>query len=261
MFPLHQGNKLVFQISASNPHHQNSSEDRILGYASPDGCSSTVLSNNSSMAGKRRRRKSVVAGLDQTVIENSKDNKKMMIHRENERQRRQDMATLYSSLRSLLPLEFVKGKRSTSDHMNEAVNYIKHLQNRIKTIDAKRDELKKFPKTSTVIDRRCTTGSSLNSDMVNLSSCFTVQPSCGGVQILVSSGFREEGSPLISISSVLEMLLEQGLTVVSCLSSQVNERLLHSIQIEVNDVETIYLSALEQKLAKVFPTSRSTISM
>ena len=117
--------------------------------------------------------------------------------------------------------------------MNEAVNYIKHLQNRIKTIDAKRDELKKFPKTSTVIDRRCTTGSSLNSDMVILSSCFTVQPSCGGVQIFVSSGFREEGSPLISISGVLEMLLEQGLTVVSCLSSQVNERLLHSIQIEV----------------------------
>lgn len=118
--------------------------------------------------------------------------------------------------------------------MNEAVNYIKHLQNRIKTLDAKRDELKKFPNTSTVIDRRCTTGSSLNSDMVILSSCFTVQPSCGGgVQILVSSGFREEGSPLISISGVLEMLLEQGLTVVSCLSSQVNERLLHTIQIEV----------------------------
>ncbi|XP_061996826.1 transcription factor bHLH36-like isoform X2 [Rosa rugosa] len=234
MFPLHQGNKLVFQISSSNPHHQNSSEDRILGYASPDGCSSTVLSNNNNM-GKSRRRKLVVAALDQTIIENSKDNKKkkMMIHRENERQRRQEMATLYSCLRSLLPLEFIKGKRSTSDHMNEAVNYIKHLQNRIKTLDAKRDELKKFPKISTVIDRRCTTGSSLNSDKVNLPSCFTVQPSSGGVQILVSGGFRKDGLPLISISSVLEILLGQGLTVVSCVSSQVNERLLHTFQIEV----------------------------
>ncbi|PRQ59968.1 putative transcription factor bHLH family [Rosa chinensis] len=304
MFPLHQGNKLVFQISSSNPHHQNSSEDRILGYASPDGCSSTVLSNNNNM-GKSRRRKLVVAALDQTIIENSKDNKKkkMMIHRENERQRRQEMATLYSRLRSLLPLEFIKGKRSTSDHMNEAVNYIKHLQNRIKTLDAKRDEFKKFPKISTDVDRRCTTGSSLNSDKVNLPSCFTVQPSSGGVQILVSGGFREDGLPLISISSVLEILLGRGLTVVSCVSSQVNERLLHTIQIEVyqfwfrvlncyifwlqfcvsfkllfavqyvlnyigfllhiyqvDDVESLDLSALEQKLAKALPTSRSTIS-
>ncbi|KAK9914152.1 hypothetical protein M0R45_037946 [Rubus argutus] len=261
MFPLHQGNKLVFQISSSNSQHQNSSEDRILGYASPDCCSSTVLSNNNNnkKMGNSRRRKLVVAALDPIIIENSKDNKKkkMMIHRENERQRRQEMATLYSSLRSLLPLEFIKGKRSTSDHMNEAVNYIKHLQNRIKTLDARSDELKKFPKISTVTDRRCTTGISLNSDKVNLPSCFRVHPCFGGVEIVVSCGFREDGLPFISISKVLEMLLEQGLTVVSCVSSNVNERLLHIIQSEVNDVESLELSGLEQKLAEVLPTSRS----
>lgn len=177
--------------------------------------------------------------------------------------------------------------------MNEAVNYIKHLQNRIKTLDARRDELKKFPKISTVTDRRCTTGISLNSDKANLPSCFRVHPCFGGVEIVVSCGFREDGLPFISISKVLEMLLEQGLTVVSCVSSNVNERLLHTIQSEVyvglirvlsdlafltfkllfwselktiydfysssqvNDVESLELSGLEQKLAEVLPTSRS----
>ena len=110
MFPLHQGNKLVFQISAANPHHQNLSEDRILGYGTPDGSSSTIPSNSNNI-GNNRRRKLVVEALDQTVIENLRDNKKKkMIHRENEKQRRQEMASLYSSLRSLLPLEFIKVK-------------------------------------------------------------------------------------------------------------------------------------------------------
>ncbi|KAM1054516.1 hypothetical protein ACFX2I_001861 [Malus domestica] len=249
MFPLHQSKKLVFQISSNPRHHHDHtiSEDRRV----PE---------HGNM-GKSRRRKLAVT-LDYMMDDDHKSNdhnkkKKMFIHRENERQRRQEMGILHASLRSLLPLEFIKGKRSISDHMNEAVNYIKHLQNRIKRLDAKRAELKKV--SDLISSSTSTDDHGGESSYGGSPSCFTVHPCCGGVQIVISTaiGFRsgEEGLRF-SISRVLEVLLEQGLCVVSCVSSKIDDRLLHTIQSEVNDLESIDLSALEHKLDEVLPRSK-----
>ncbi|XP_048421714.1 transcription factor bHLH36-like [Pyrus x bretschneideri] len=193
---------------------------------------------------------------DHNSNDHNKKNKTLM-HRENERQRRKEMGTLHASLRSLLPPEFIKGKRSISDHTNEAVNYINHIQNRIRRLDAKRAELKKVSNLSSSNTSSDDHGG--ESSYRGSLSCFKVDPCCGGVQIMISTtiGFRsgEEGLPF-SISRVLEVLLEQGLCVVSCVSSKIDDRLLHTIQSEVNDLESIDLSALEQKLAEVLPQSR-----
>lgn len=109
--------------------------------------------------------------------------------------------------------------------MNEAVNYINHLQKSIKELSNKRDELKK-----------------LSNDMIpNLenhaySSSFTIHQNNNnngavGIEITSGSGFSEEGLPL---SKLLQLLRKEGqLEVVSCLSTKVNGRLLHSVQCEV----------------------------
>lgn len=105
----------------------------------------------------------------------------------------------------------LQGKRSASDQMNEAVNYISHLKNNIKELEIKRNNLKKLSGRSSVTVNRCQ----------------------GGVEVLINScGFGVEGR--LPLSKVFAVLTERGLNVVSYVSSEVlNGRLFHTIRSEV----------------------------
>ncbi|KDP22360.1 hypothetical protein JCGZ_26191 [Jatropha curcas] len=247
MFPLHQGNELCFQIS-SNPHNQEQIPQDLILAQSALYCHGTAdITDN---MGKSRRRKSIsIDNNDEsaTAMDKRIGNKKKLIHREIERQRRQEMATLYSSLRSLLPLEYIKGKRSTSDHMNEAVNYIKHLQKGIKELKAKRDHFKQ-QNNLTGIPSQIVSGSSSN--CTSPSKEVIVRPCSGGIEIVLSSGLREQD---LTLSRLLQVLLEAEISVVNCVSTKVNERVFHTIQAEVNDPTCLNLSKLQQKLTPLVP--------
>ncbi|XP_061995794.1 transcription factor bHLH36-like [Rosa rugosa] len=195
------------------------------------------------------------------------DSQKKMMHRDIERKRRQEMAALYASLRSTLPPQSIKGKRSLADHMNEAVNQIKHLQTRIKELGAQRDDLK--IQTSSP-DLSCTsalglagnlsgsTGSSSSLLAGNFSrSRVAVNPCLGGVEIVIIScvtGASAEPQGVV-LSRLLQILLEQGLTVINCATTQVNKRLVYTIQSEVSNPSYIDFHGLEQTLAKVVSSS------
>jgi hypothetical protein len=118
-----------------------------------------------------------------------------------------------------------QGKRSISDHMNEAVNYIDHLQKKIKELGAKRDELKK---DNSIVLEPESGGTSTHG--VCPTTYVMVRPCSGGVEIMVNSCFTEEG---LAISRVLQELLEEGLVVDSCVCTKVNERLIYTVQSQV----------------------------
>lgn len=95
MYFFNQGDELVFQIQNNNPkpEQQTIQQDLVMSQAaSPQG------------GNKRLRKKPLSIGED---IKDDERSKKIM-HREIERQRRQEMGQLHGSLRSLLPLEFIK---------------------------------------------------------------------------------------------------------------------------------------------------------
>lgn len=260
MFPLQRGNELVIQFSNTSHQHKISQDLILEDYASLDvNDSDKILFTKSQSSNKLFYDGAAAADEDNNNNNNNNNDsnndddnkKKKMVHREIERQRRKEMATLYSSLRSLLPLQFIKGKRSISDHMNEAVNYIKYMQNNIKELGAKRDELKKKKKLSNYYHHHD------NNDKPTSSTnrYFTLHESDSGVLgIEITGGAaaaagEEEG---VTLSEILGLLVEEeGLEVLSYLSSKVNGRLVHSVQCEVVNSNSVDLFELRRKLASL----------
>ncbi|KAL6003772.1 hypothetical protein ACLOJK_004318 [Asimina triloba] len=167
-------------------------------------------------------------------------NKRKMTHRDVERQRRHEMALLYGSLRSHLPNEYLKGKRSLSDHIDQAANYIKHQQEKIRQLTEKRDALL----------RRFTPSSPSNSASSSAVSRIlalpevTVQSCCAGVEVVVSSRPDDE----VSLSRLVGALVGEGLDVVSLISTAINDKSVCAIQCEACGVGQIDLGGLKEKL-------------
>ncbi|XP_076908778.1 transcription factor bHLH118-like [Bidens hawaiensis] len=259
MFSFQHGDDLVFrQIPLISSQQQATNQQdlvvKVHDHVPMEGGTNNNISPVSTKArklqgGQSPSSKPNSATTDQGVEDSTKDEytQRKLAHREIERQRRRDMAELYASLRGLLPLEFVKGKRSTSDHMHQAVNYIKHMQENIKVLSAKRDSIKKFVEAGVpgpVTNTKKENTTDLLPNTISISSCD------GGVQIVVNSCLIEDGFPL---SRVLKAISDEGYNVISCSCTKVKQRLIHSIQSEVNDNNPVStdLSVFQQRLSTV----------
>ncbi|KAL0371625.1 UNVERIFIED_CONTAM: Transcription factor [Sesamum calycinum] len=139
-----------------------------------------------------------------------------------------------------------EGKRAISDHVDQAVNYIKHMQKKIGEMKMRRDKLKRLSNSS----GPTSDAEERNSDISGSSNCISVNVDVcqGGVEILISSSLNEGNLPL---SKVLEDLLGRGLNVLSCVSTRADGQSVHKIQIEVNDLKSIDLAELQDRLANV----------
>ncbi|CAJ2666793.1 transcription factor bHLH118 [Trifolium pratense] len=173
---------------------------------------------------------------------------KKWMHKETEKQRRQEMANLCTSLRSLLPLEYIKGKRSISDHVNEAINYINHLQNNVKQLQDKKEDLMKVSNLNNIHHQNGSTTST------NLQPFVIVQPFPGGLEIVCSYTSK---TCLFPLSRVLDMLLKEGLNVISSNSSKIDGRFIYTIRSEDPIMSGIDYSQLQRKLTDAILSSSS----
>ncbi|WMV26041.1 hypothetical protein MTR67_019426 [Solanum verrucosum] len=177
-----------------------------------------------------KRKRSISDHKERDSLTRKNSVQKRVLHRDVERHRRQEMSNLYATLRSHLPYESIKGKRSLPDDMQEAVNYIKNLENNIKELEIKRKKLEDLALCSSKEDKHF-------GDYVTINLC-----DCG-VEILINEK--------VPLSRVLEELVKRQLNVVNCVSTKVDERFLHRIQLEEGDVSCMCMDGLEQKLAEM----------
>ncbi|XP_059317507.1 transcription factor bHLH125-like [Lycium ferocissimum] len=233
------------------PHHQFPTSCDQLYKSSVSTSTSIFAPDQFQTSCDRLYKSSVSSGSSNLDDDNKKglrsdeSNKlKKVVHRNVERQRRQEMANLVASLRSLIPFEFIKGGRSTSDHMQVAVNYIKQLQKNIEELDNRRKKLKNI----SLDDQN---KSSTNYAHNHNNNCVTVNKCEDDMEILinVNNSHKEE---IFSLSKVLRWLLEEGLTVVSCVSSKHDEWTLIRIQCRVSDISSgLTAAGLQKKLTDV----------
>lgn len=107
--------------------------------------------------------------------------------------------------------------------MNEAANYIKNLQKKIKELTEKRDGLKRVV-LGGLVDGCLEEGASTRPTQV------VVRPSWAGAEVVISAA-SAEGLPL---SEVLGMLMDAGLTVINCTSNNLHAMVVYTIQCEVS---------------------------
>ncbi|XP_070031138.1 transcription factor bHLH118-like [Nicotiana tomentosiformis] len=246
MLPLQQDidDNDSHQFLYTNPCNFLYQQDLITDFAPLELDKNTLRFNNNDNNKKGNKvGKSSAASLP--VEKTSDDKQKKVMHREIERQRRQEMATLYASLRQQLPLEIIKGKRSTSDHILEAANYIEHLQKIVRNLEDRREKLKKASNSSNL--DYTVSGSSSTSDSSS-STIVTVKQCLDGMEILVKCGVESEG---FRLSRVLEVLLQEGLSIVNCSCTKTNTNLLHTIRTEVASQARIDVHVIQQKLSDI----------
>lgn len=223
MFPLQPNNDLPYLP----PNHYPIPEDRIIHH-DQDLLSLCITDRNDENKGLD---KSVLISFSRSHKRDADCDPQKKMHRDIERQRRQEMSTLYASLRSLLPLEYIKGKRATSDHISGAINYISHLERKIKGLESKRDELKSGNRSARAL---------------------SVRPSLDGVEIVIQSTNSSDQDHDFHLSKVLQLLLEEGIGVANCLSTRSSEMtFIHTIQSEVCHAGCLDIARLQLKLDEV----------
>ncbi|KAK4718401.1 hypothetical protein R3W88_016739 [Solanum pinnatisectum] len=260
MFPLQQDDDANYDShqqlpfpheTYTNPYNFIYQQDLVNDFAPFDSLelgdnNLTFNNNNTNFNNNDNQRRNT---LEKSSVASTDDKKqKKVMHREIERQRRQEMSTLYASLRQQLPLENIKGKRSTSDQILEAANYIEQLQKNVKNLEEKREKLMKESIGLSNVDGNPKSGSSTSRDS-SPAAIVTVKECLDGMEILVNCGLG------FRLSRVLQVLLQQGLSIVNCSCTKTNtSSVLHTIRTEVSSTDQpriINVDVIQQKLKDI----------
>ncbi|XP_056687689.1 transcription factor bHLH126 isoform X2 [Spinacia oleracea] len=140
-----------------------------------------------------------------------------------------------------------QGESSVCDNIEEATNYIKDLEKNVKELQHKREKLEKFLSNQMPNDvgPSSTVISSINPS--SNENYVKIKASSNELEIEINVTAKEgEVFPLSNVFKVLQ--LEQGLNVVDCAYSKVNQRMVYVIHCQVDDRKLVDSSSLQKRL-------------
>ncbi|XP_075484967.1 transcription factor bHLH118-like [Primulina tabacum] len=238
MFDLRSGNELSFVVDSISQQEDKLSFDDLISDQAFLECNinpTTATAKSTSSTTIAARKQSFIEFGDQeskAEKNNELNIRKNEPRRDLERRRRHEMANLYASLRTILPFECIKGKRSISDHMHEAENFIKQKKKNIQDLKLRRDQLK----------------AELSDLSENVKHSVMVNAETRGVEILISACLKNHR---FRISTVFVELMERELNVVAWVTTKTNGKFFHRIHAESSHAACIDPSVLQERLVHV----------
>ncbi|KAL1555036.1 transcription factor bHLH36-like [Salvia divinorum] len=236
MFPFHPSHDdLGFEIPTTSQRGQIQ-DDLVTDYhlLEPNLISFSVGSNDREVS---KRRDLELCEKRQKERSSHGCTSKKVMHREVERKRRQEMSHLYASLRSHLPHHLFKGKHSVCDQIQEATSHIKTMEKNIEELKGHRNKLKSLSSSSGGKEE---SSNGRNDVTINIVS--------DGMEILISHSIERSGD--FELSRLLAELQRSELDVIHIVSSKINERFVHKIQVKCLGMEKHGALVLQERLSK-----------
>jgi len=197
---------------------------------------------------RSHRRKKTAAGGGRDHEANRESIGNGHLHKVVEKQRRNKMKALCSTLISLLPEEYLKTKCTLSDKLLEAIKHIRHLQDKLIDLEKKRDVLKlsatvkPFSNSSSVY-KTLQDSQARPSNVQDKFQIIRVRKFGPGIQVTVNTVKNQ-----IDFSSLLMVLEETGAEVVSATVSAINDRVFYSIHSKLSDFRHFDTAVLQGRI-------------
>ncbi|TKY48875.1 Transcription factor bHLH36 [Spatholobus suberectus] len=140
-----------------------------------------------------------------------------------EKNRRNQMKNLYSELKSLLPTQNPKEAISVSDQIDEAINYIKSLETKVKMAQEKKERLIERKRTRSGCSGASEAQGSLKLPKIEIHETGT------SLEVILTCGVDNQ----LILCQIIRILHEENVEVVAANSSMVGDSVLHVVHGEV----------------------------
>ncbi|KDP24116.1 hypothetical protein JCGZ_25773 [Jatropha curcas] len=169
-----------------------------------------------------------------------------------EKNRRNQMKTLFSNLNSLLPKENAKEALPLPDQIDEAINYIKSLEARLKKSQEKKERLSSKKRSFSDYSNSCESTSTLKAPQLQIREVGSA------LQITLISGLDNQ----FLFCEMIRILQEENVEIVNASFSVAASSIFHVVHAQMRESDFMFGGAkVSERLNRLINGSTSEIEL